>query len=152
VSQATLQTVATVLLALFLLVGTPLAFLVAGAVFYWLARLFKGDGSYLQQVYTLTLFGVPLVLLSFLLQLIPATSSWLPYLPHLYSLALLVPSLMAVHHLSWGKALAVLLIPPGIVLTFAGTIVLTAPVSHERNHNDEINQRVYWTRITVGSS
>ena len=48
------------------------------------------------------LFGVPLVLLSSLLQLIPATSSWLPYLPHLYSLVLLVLSLMAVHHLSWG--------------------------------------------------
>ena len=83
VSQATLQAVATVLLALFLLVGTPLAFLVAAAVLYWLARLFKGDGSYLQQVYTMSLFGVPLVLLSFLLQLLPATSSWLPSLPHL---------------------------------------------------------------------
>ena len=130
VSRATLQTVATVLLALFILVGTPLAFLVAGAVLYWLARLFKGDGSYLQQVYTLTLFGVPLVLLSFLLQVLPATSSWLPYLPHLYSLVLLVLSLMAVHHLSRGKALAILLIPLGIVLvlTFAGTIVLMTHV------------------------
>ena len=39
--------------------------------------------------------------------------------------------LMAVHHLSWGKALAVLLIPLGIVLvlTLAGTIVLTAHIS-----------------------
>ena len=90
------------------------------------------------------LFGVPLVLLSFLLQVLPATSNWLPYLPHLSSLVLLVLSLMAMHHLSRGKALAVLLIPPGIVLmlTFVGAIVLTAPVSHERNHNDEINQRV----------
>ena len=78
------------------------------------------------------LFGVPLVLLSSLLQLITATSSWLPYLPHLYSLVLLVLLLMAVHHLSRGKALAILLIPPGIVLmlTLAGTTVLTAPVSH----------------------
>jgi len=132
VSQATVQAVTTTLLALFLIVGTPLAFLVAGAVLYWLARLFKGDGSYLQQVYTLTLFGVPLVLLGFLLQLLPATSNWLPYLPHLYSLALLVPSLMAVHHLSWGKALAIVLIPLGIVLvlTLAGTIVLMTHVSH----------------------
>jgi len=132
VSQATLQTVATVLLALFILVGTPLAFLVAAAVLYWLARLFKGDGSYLQQVYTLMLFGVPLVLLGFLLQLLPATSNWLPYLPHLYSLVLLVLSLMAIHHLSWGKALAIVLIPLGIVLvlTLAGTIVLMTHVSH----------------------
>ena len=61
-----------------------------------------------------------------------------------YSLALLVLSLMAVHYLSRGKALPVLLIPPGLVLmlTFVGTILLTAPVSHERNRNDEINQRV----------
>jgi hypothetical protein len=51
---------------------------------------------------------------------------------------------MAVHHLSWGKALAVLLIPPGLVLvlTLAGSLLLMTPVSHERNHNDEINQRV----------
>ena len=83
VSLVTVQTVTTILLALFILVGTPVSFLVAGAVLYWLARLFKGDGSYMQQVYTMTLFGVPLVLLSSLLQLIPATSSWLPYLPHL---------------------------------------------------------------------
>jgi hypothetical protein len=131
VSPATLQAVTTTLLALFIIVGTPLAFLVAGAVLYWLARLFKGDGSYLQQVYTMTLFGVPLVLLSSLLQLITATSSWLPYLPHLYSLVLLVLLLMAVHHLSRGKALAILLIPPGIVLvlTLAGTILLMTHVS-----------------------
>jgi hypothetical protein len=130
VNPATVQAITTTLLALFILFGTPFSFLVAGAVLYWLARLFKGDGSYLQQVYTMTLFGVPLVLLSFLLQLLPATSSWLPYLPHLYSLVLLVPSLMAVHHLSWGKALAILLIPLGIVLvlTFVGTIMLVTVV------------------------
>src|SRR5215472_3638174 len=46
VSPATVQAITTTLLALFLLIGTPLAFLVAGAVFYWLARLLKGDGSY----------------------------------------------------------------------------------------------------------
>ena len=132
VSPATVQAVTTTLLALFLIVGTPLSFLMAGVVLYWLARLFKGDGSYLQQVYTMVLFGVPLVLLSFLLQVLPATSSWLPYLPHLYSLVLLVLSLMAVHHLSWRKALAILLIPLGIVLvlTFVGTIVLMTHIFH----------------------
>ena len=40
-------------------------------------------------------------------------------------------ALMAVHHLSLGKTLVVLLIPPGIVLvlTLAGTILLTAHIS-----------------------
>jgi hypothetical protein len=132
VSQATVQAVTTTLLALFILVGTPLAFLVAGAFFYWLARLFRGDGSYLQQVYTLTLFGVPMVLLSSLLQLIPATGSWLPYLPHLYSLVLLVLSIMAVHHLSWGKALVIILIPLCAVLVFVliGASMLMTVVPH----------------------
>jgi len=101
-------------------------------VLYRLARLFKGDGSYLQQVYAMTLFGVPLVLLSSLLRLMPATSSWLPYLPHLYSLVLLVLSLRAVHQLSWGRALAVLLIPLGalLVLALVGSILLMTHISH----------------------
>lgn len=131
-SPATLQTVTTTLLASFILVGTPLSFLVAGAVLYGCARLFKGNGSYLRQVYTLTLFGVPLVLLSFLLQLLPATSSWLPYLPHLYSLVLLVLALMAVHHVSRGKALAIMLIPLGVllVLTIGGIIILAQALQH----------------------
>lgn len=132
VSPATLQIVSATLLALFILVGTPLSLLVAGVLLYWLARLFKGEGSYLKQVYTLTLFGVPLVLLSSLLALIPATRSWLPYLPHLYGLVLLVLSLMAIHHLSWGKALTILLIPLGIVfvLTLVGTALLMTFVLH----------------------
>jgi hypothetical protein len=37
---------------------------------------------------------------------------------------------MAVHHLSRGKALVVLLIPLGLVLTLAGAIVLRTLVSH----------------------
>jgi hypothetical protein len=132
VSPATLQIVTMTLLASFILVATPLSFLVAGAILYGCARLFKGDGSYLEQVYTLTLFGVPLVLLSSLLQLIPAANSWLPYLPHLYSLILLVFSLMAVHHRSLGKALAIVLIPLGILLVLAlvGTIMLVTLAQH----------------------
>ena len=76
-------------------------------------------------------FGVPLVLLSSLLELFP-TTSWLPYLPHLYSLVLLVLSLMAVHHLSWGKALAIMLIPLGalLVLALVSTIMLMTVVPH----------------------
>ena len=66
------------------------------------------------------LFGVPLVLLSSHLEWFP-TTSWLPSLP-----------LMAVHHLSRGKALVVLLIPLGIVLvhTFVGSGVLVTHVAH----------------------
>lgn len=119
VSPSALRILVLILLAGFIAIATPLSFMIAGAVLYWLAKLFKGDGSYLRQVYTLTLFGVPVVLLSSVLMLLPATSSWLPYLPHLYGLMLLVVSHRVVHHLSTWRALVVLLIPLGIVLVLA---------------------------------
>jgi hypothetical protein len=98
-----LQSITVITTVLFVLILTPVSFLVAGGILYLLARAFGGNGTFLEQIYTTLLFGVPLVILSFLLQLIPATSSWLPYLPHLYSLVLFVVSLMAVHHLNKGS-------------------------------------------------
>jgi hypothetical protein len=132
ISPSMLQSITVITTVLFVLVLTPVSFLVAGGILYLLARAFGGNGTFLEQIYTTLLFGVPLVILSFLLQLIPATSSWLPYLPHLYSLALFVVSLMAVHHLSRGKALAVIFIPMSIllVLVLAGTIMLTILAKH----------------------
>jgi hypothetical protein len=131
-SPAAIQNLATILLSIGVLIGTPLSFLVAGAVFYWLGRAFGGDGSYLQQIYTLVLFGVPMVLLSSLLQLIPATRNWLPYLPHIYSLILLVLSIRAVQHVSLGRAIGILVIALGIafVLVIIGIVVLAAFVLH----------------------
>jgi Yip1 domain len=79
---------------------TPVAFLVAGGIFFLIARAFGGKGTFLQQIYTTLLFGVPLVIVSYLLALIPATNSWLPYVPHIYSLVLMILALVAVH---WHK-------------------------------------------------
>jgi hypothetical protein len=132
ISPSMLQSITIITVVLLQLVLTPVSFLAAGGILYLIARAFGGRGTYLEQIYTTLLFGVPLVILSFLLQLIQATSSWLPYLPHLYSLVLFVVSLMAVHQLSRGKALAVLLIPIGILLllVLVGTITLTIIVQH----------------------
>jgi hypothetical protein len=49
------------------------------------------------------LFGVPLVILSALLSLIPGVGSWLLYGPHIYSLVLIVLALIAVHRRSEGN-------------------------------------------------
>jgi hypothetical protein len=132
ISPAMLQSITIITVVLLQLVFTPVSFLAAGGILYMIARAFGGRGTFLEQIYTTLLFGVPLVILSFLLQLIPVTSSWLPYLPHLYSLVLFVVSLMAVHQLSRGKALAVILIPISIllVLVLVGTIILAVNVQH----------------------
>jgi hypothetical protein len=62
-----------------------------------MARAFGGKGIYREQIYTTLLFGVPLVIISDLLFLIPGPGSWLVYLPHIYSIVLLFLSLRAVH-------------------------------------------------------
>jgi len=127
-----LQSITIITIVLFQLVLTPVSFLAAGGILYLIARVFGGRGTFLEQIYVTLLFGVPLVILSYLLLLIQATSSWLPYLPHLYSLVLFVLSLIAVHQLSRGKAIAVILIPVGILLLLAlvGTILLTTIIQH----------------------
>ncbi|HWZ17210.1 MAG TPA: YIP1 family protein, partial [Ktedonobacteraceae bacterium] len=123
ISPPNSSSITIITVVLLQLVFTPVSFLAAGSILYLIARAFGGRGTFLEQIYTTLLFGVPLVILSYLLLLIPATSSWLPYLPHLYSLVLFAISLMAVHQLSRGKAIAVILIPISIllVLVLVGT-------------------------------
>ena len=62
-----------------------------------IARAFGGKGTYLAQIYTTLLFGVPLVIVSYLLLFITVAGSWLTYVPHIYSAVLLILSLIAVH-------------------------------------------------------
>jgi hypothetical protein len=132
ISPSMLLSITIITFVLLQLILTPVAFLAAGGILYLIARVLGGTGTFLEQIYATLLFGVPLVILSYLLLLIPATSSWLPYVPHLYSLVLFVVSLMAVHQLSRGKALSVVLIPIGVllVLILVGTIILSVNIHH----------------------
>ncbi len=113
---ATLRLVTLIFSAVVILVATPCSFFAASGVLYLFAHLFKGTGSYLEQTYTLTLLGVPIVVLSSLLLLIPTVGNWVAFIPHIYSLVLLVLALQAVHHLGRGRALAVILVPAAILL------------------------------------
>jgi hypothetical protein len=103
-SLATLQTVAIITAAVLQLVLTPLSFLFAGGILYLISRVFGGRGKFVEQIYVTLLFGVPLVFLSALLSLIPGVGSWLLYVPHIYSLVLIVLALIAVHRRSEGSA------------------------------------------------
>ena len=83
---------------------TPVSFLAAGGILFLIARIFGGKGTYREQIYTTLLYGVPMVILSYLLFLVPVAGAWLLYLPHIYSLVLLIISMMAVHQFGRGKA------------------------------------------------
>ena len=103
-SQATLQTVAMITTVVLQLVLTPVSFLFAGGILYLISRAFGGRGKFVEQIYVTLLFGVPLVILSTLLSLIPGFGDWLLYVPHIYSLLLIVLALIAVHRKSEGSA------------------------------------------------
>lgn len=103
-NTTTLLIISIVLLVIFELLLTPVSFLAAGGILFLIARVFGGKGIYREQIYTTLLFGVPLVIISYLLYLIPVVGAWLFYVPHIYSLVLLVVSLIAVHQFGRGKA------------------------------------------------
>jgi hypothetical protein len=100
VSLATLQSAYLLTSIILEIVLTPVSFLLVGGILFLIAKLFGGKGSYIEQIYTTLLFGVPLVILSYLLTLVPATSSWLPYIPHIYSVVLIILAMIAVHRRS----------------------------------------------------
>src|SRR5215472_5214017 len=102
-SPATLQTVAIITAVVLQLVLTPVSFLFAGGILYLISRMVGGRGKFVEQIYVTLLFGVPLVILSTLLSLIPGFGDWLLYVPHIYSLLLIVLALIAVHRKSEGN-------------------------------------------------
>ena len=99
-SPATLRTVEIISTVVLQLVLTPVSFLFAGVILYLISRVFGGRGKFVEQIYVTLLFGVPLVILSALLSLIPGAGRWLQYVPHIYSLVLIVLALIAVHRRS----------------------------------------------------
>ncbi|GCF10638.1 Yip1 family protein [Dictyobacter arantiisoli] len=111
--------------AILIIAATPISFLIAGAILCAMGRVLGGQGRYVQQLYTLALFGVPMVLLSSVLQLIPGTTSWLPYLPHLYSVYLLILSMQAIHKFKRAQFIGVTAII--CILTILGIYFLLLP-------------------------
>lgn len=103
-SPTTLLVSSIVFLAIVETLLTPVSFLAFGGILFLIARIFGGQGTYREQIYTTLLYGVPMVMLSYLLFLVPVAGAWLLYLPHIYSLVLLVISMMAVHQFGRRKA------------------------------------------------
>ena len=103
-SYTALLVITIVFFAIFELIGTPVSFLAAGGILFLIAKVFGGKGTYREQIYTTLLFGVPLVIASYLLFLIPVAGWWLLYVPHIYSVVLLVLAMMAVHQFGRVKA------------------------------------------------
>jgi hypothetical protein len=100
-----------ILIFLGIFIGSIASFFIGEGITYLLAKAFGGQGSFTTQMYTTLLFQVPIGLLSSLIALIPYVGGLAGSAGSIYGLVLQVFSLMAVHRLSVGKAIAVVLIP-----------------------------------------
>lgn len=119
-------------IALVVAILTPLFFLLGEVIQFGMAKLFRGTGQYVQQIYNHLLFYIPLQIAAVAFTALSAlVSSLTPnlvlvlfnLLPSLaiiglgiYSIVLNVFSIMAAHRMSGGKATAVVLIPYGIAI------------------------------------
>jgi hypothetical protein len=120
----------------FSIIVVPLGFFISVGIQYLLAKAFKGQGTFLAQSYTRTLFDVPLSIARYVLGIIPILGGIIGIALSIYGIVLNVYSIMAVHRLSGGKATLVVLIPIiviyGLLLLciFAVVVLFLAAASH----------------------
>jgi hypothetical protein len=104
----------------------PVLFFLLMGIVYLLARAFGGQGTFLQQCHSSLQIQVPLGIMSKILALIPVVGRILNSILSLYGIGVQVVVIMAVHRLSRGKAIAVLLIPVvGIAVLTGAAFLLT---------------------------
>ena len=127
-SSAAAFTVATSVGGAFLrIIFIPAAFFIGVGVQYALAKAFNGQGTFLAQSYTHLLFKTPLDIIGYIFStifvFIPGVGTILGGLVSLallvYAVVLNIFQIKAVHRLSTGNALAVVLIPLAAFLLLA---------------------------------
>jgi hypothetical protein len=102
----------------------PVLFFLLMGIVYLLARAFGGQGTFLQQCHSSLQIQVPLGIMSKILALIPVVGRILNSILSLYGIGVQVVVIMAVHRLSRGKAIAVLLIPVVGIAVLTGAFFL----------------------------
>jgi hypothetical protein len=98
------------------IITVPIAFFI-GAGFFWLvARIFGGQGTFLQHSWLLALVYVPITAATTVLSLIPVLGPLVGFGLGIYGIVLSIFAIAAAHRMSVGKSAAVVLIPGAIVL------------------------------------
>src|SRR6266702_6346193 len=103
----------------FSFISVPVFFFIFVVIQYLLAKAFQGQGNFLKQSYTTLLFEVPINIVSYLLAFIPILGGIAGFALSIYGIVLNVFAIMAVHRLSGGKAVGVVLIPIAVLILLA---------------------------------
>jgi hypothetical protein len=113
-------------------IGVFIGFFIIAGVLYLVAKLFSGTGTFLPYAYALSLFFVPLGVISAVAGIIPVLGALVAIAAGLYQIYLAILATASVHRLDMGKSTAVVLIPIailvviGFLLALAGLALLVA--------------------------
>ncbi len=124
---------AAVFFAFIEIIAIPLGFFIIAGIYYLISKAFGGQGTFLAQSYSSTLFYVPLTIISSVIGLIPFLGSLAGIAVFIYEIVLGVYMTMAVHRLSGGKATVVVLLPLIVLLVLScvlGILIAVAIGSH----------------------
>jgi Yip1 domain len=113
---------AAVVIAFIWIILLPLGFFLTAGIYYLIAKAFGGQGTFLAQSYSTTLFYVPMSIVGSVTGVIPFLGSLAGTAVFIYNIVLGVYMMMAVHRLSGGKATVVVLLPI-IVLLVLGCVL-----------------------------
>jgi hypothetical protein len=89
----------------------PIFFLIGSLIYFAVAKLLGGVGTFEQNSYILATFAAPLMIVSGALSVIPVAGSCLGIVVWIYQIFLTYLSMKATHRLSTGSALVVALTP-----------------------------------------
>jgi hypothetical protein len=104
------------------LIGVPISFFISTGIYFLLAKVFRGQGTFLHYAYCMLLIVAPITILNAVLALVPVLGPLVTFALDIYELVLIILMTMAVHRLSAGKATIAVLILPIVALILVSII------------------------------
>jgi hypothetical protein len=113
----------------FTLILAPVFFLIGSGIFFVLAKLFGGTGSFEEQTYLLATFSAPIMIVNGVIGVVPILGACVSFFISIYQLVLSYYAIKVSHGLDSGKAAGVVLIPTIVVILCILCIAAVALVS-----------------------
>lgn len=112
------------------IITVPIGFFIGVGILWLFAKMFGGTGGFLSHSYAFSLFYLPLAAVAAVIGIIPFLGGLVGLAISIYSIFLAVFAVSAVHRLTTGKSVAVVLLPAAIlaVLACAGIFLLAAVI------------------------
>ncbi len=93
-----------------------ISFFILTAIFFAVARMFGGTGTFLTYAFLLSLASVPLGIVIAIAGIVPVVGSIVAFAASIYGIWLTILATASAHRLTMGKAAATVLIPLGVLL------------------------------------